>query len=65
MIELAMREKVNSASLLSGKTGNAIKGTKFLGDTAAHNPMVNVDISDILPQMPYIITAYKELALHI
>jgi hypothetical protein len=65
MIELAMREKVNVAPILTGKTGNAIKGVKFLGDTAAHNPMANVDVSEILPQMPYMVTAYKELALHL
>jgi len=41
------------------------RGIKFLGDTAAHNPMVNVDVADILPQMPFIVTAYKELALHL
>lgn len=65
MIELAMKERVNSAPMLSGKTGSQIKGTKFLGDTAAHNPMVDVDVEDILPQMPYVVMAYKELALHL
>jgi hypothetical protein len=65
MIGLAMRERVNSAPILTGKTGSAIAGIKFLGDTAAHNPMVNVDVADILPQMPFIVTAYKELALHL
>jgi hypothetical protein len=65
MIEFAMREKVNGASLLSGKTGNEVKGIKFLGDTAAHSALVNVDVEDILPQMPYLVTAYKELALHL
>lgn len=65
MIELAMRERVNAAPMLSGKTGSQIKGAKFLGDTAAHNPMVDVDTEDILPQMPYVVMAYKELALHL
>jgi hypothetical protein len=65
MIELAMKERVNSAPILTGKTGSQISGIKFLGDTAAHNPMVNVDVADILPQMPFIVTAYKELALHL
>lgn len=65
MIDLAIRERVNSAPILTGRTGSEIKGIKFLGDTAAHNPMVDVDVADILPQMPYILTAYKELALHL
>jgi hypothetical protein len=64
IVELAMREKVNAVPLLTGKTGNEIKVIKFLGDTAAHNPMVNVHVTDIIPQMPFIITAYKELATH-
>ena len=64
MINLAVRERVNSEPILTGKTGAGIGGIKFLGDTAAHNPMVNVDTAEILPQMPYIIIAFKELAQH-
>ena len=56
---------MNSAPMLTGRTGSEIKGIKFLGDTTAHNPIVDVDVADILPQMPYILTAYKELALHL
>ncbi len=51
MLQLAMKERVNSVPMLSGKTGSQVKGAKFLGDTAAHNPLVNVDVEDILPQM--------------
>jgi len=65
MIDLAIRERVNATPILTGKTGTAIKGIKFLGDTAAHNPLADVDVADILPQMPFIVTAYKELALHL
>jgi hypothetical protein len=65
MVDLATRERVNSAPILTGKTGSEIRGIKFLGDTAAHNPMVNVDVADLLPVMPFIVTAYKELALHL
>jgi len=50
---------------LSPKTAEKIEGIKFLGDTSAHNPLVNVDMETILPQMPFIITAYKELAKHL
>jgi hypothetical protein len=62
MIEITAREKLNGVPFLVPKTASEIKGIKFLGDTAAHNPLVNVDTNTILPQMPYIITAYQELA---
>jgi hypothetical protein len=62
MIEIAAREKHGGVPFLTGKTAKETKGTKFLGDTAAHNPKVSVAIETIVPQMPYIITAYEELA---
>lgn len=62
MIEIAAREKLHGIPFLTPKTAHEIKGIKFLGDTAAHNPLVGVDSNTILPQMPYIITAYEELA---
>jgi predicted transcriptional regulator len=62
MIEIASREKLNGIAFLTGKTAQEIKGIKFLGDTAAHNPLVSVDMATILPQMPYIVIAYGELA---
>jgi hypothetical protein len=62
MIEIAAREKHGGVPLLTGKTAKETKGTKFLGDTAAHNPKVSVATETIVPQMPYIITAYEELA---
>lgn len=65
MIDLATREKTNGAALLSGRTAGAIRGVKFLGDAAAHNAMANVEMAEIIPQMPFIIVAYKELAHHL
>lgn len=62
MIEIAAQEKHQGVPFLLRHTANEIRGIKFLGDTAAHNPMVSVDITSILPQMPFIITAYEELA---
>lgn len=62
MMDTAAREKIGGVPLLIPKTANEIKGIKFLGDTAAHNPLVGVEMNTILPQMPYIITAYEELA---
>jgi hypothetical protein len=62
IIEIAAKEKVDGLPVLLPKTANAIKGVKFLGDAAAHNPLVSVDTATIVPQMPFIITAYSELA---
>lgn len=61
MIETATREKLKGVPFLTARTANEIKGVKFLGDTAAHNPLARVEMSTILPEMPYIITAYEEL----
>jgi len=62
MINIATSEKIHGFPFLTPKTAKEIKGIKFLGDAAAHNPLINVDMKTIIPQMPYIITAYDELA---
>lgn len=62
MINLASSEKVGGLHFLMPKTAESIKGAKFLGDTSAHNPLTNVDMKTIIPQMPFIITAYEELS---
>lgn len=62
MINLAVSEKPGGAPFLTSKTAKEIQGLKYLGDSAAHNPLANVDMKTILPQMPYIITAFEELA---
>lgn len=61
MINAAAREKVNGIPLLTSHTAQEIRGIKFLGDASAHNPLTEVDMKTIIPQMPFIITAYKEL----
>ncbi len=61
MINTAAREKVNGIPFLTPHTAQDVKGIKFLGDVSAHNPLVDVDMKTIIPQLPYIITAYKEL----
>ncbi len=62
MINVASLEKIKGIPFLLPKTAKEIQGIKFLGDTSAHNPLTEVDMKTIIPQMPYIITAYKELA---
>lgn len=61
MIKTAAREKVNGIPILTSHTAREIQGIKFLGDTSVHNPLTDVDMKTIIPQMPFIITAYKEL----
>lgn len=61
MVNLASAEKIRGIPFLMPKTVENIKGIRFLGDSSAHNPLVNVDMKTIIPQMPFIITAYQEL----
>lgn len=61
MINIAAKEKIRGVPFLTARTAREIKGIKFLGDVSAHNPLADVDVKTITPQMPYIITAYKEL----
>lgn len=62
MLNMAMVCKIHGKPFLMPKTAKAIQGIKFLGDTSAHNPLVNVDMKTITPQMPFIVTAYDELS---
>jgi len=61
MINTAAREKVGGIPFLTSQTAQEIRGIKFLGDASAHNPLIDVDMKTIVPQMPFIITSYKEL----
>lgn len=62
MINLTSSEKIAGLPFLMPQTAKKIKAIKFLGDASAHNPLANVDMETINTQMPYIITAYKELS---
>ena len=62
MLDLCTANKVSGKPYLMPKTAKEISGIKFLGDTSAHNPLINVDMKTIVPQMPFIITAYGELS---
>jgi len=54
--------KIQGKPFLMAKTAREIGGLKFLGDTSAHNPLINVDMETIIPMMPFIIIAYSELS---
>lgn len=62
MIGIAVSEKISGIPFLTSKTAKEIRGIKFLGDAAAHNPLINVGMETIIPQMPFIIAAFEELA---
>jgi hypothetical protein len=62
IVDVAVQEKHSGVPVLLAKTAKEIKGIEFLGDTAAHNPLATVDTKTIIPQMPFIITAYEELS---
>lgn len=62
MLNLATTNKIKGQPFLMPKTAKEIEGIKFLGDTSAHNPFTNVEMETIIPQMPFIITAYEELS---
>jgi hypothetical protein len=65
MVDIAAAEKVGGMPVLLPKTAKEIRGIKFLGDTAAHNPFIDADMTTIIPQMPFIIAAFGELARHL
>jgi hypothetical protein len=62
MLDLATSCKISGKPFLMPKTAKEIQGIKFLGDTSAHNPLINVSMRTILPVMPFIVTAYLELS---
>jgi len=65
LLDLAAKEQVKGHPIIMPKTRKAIHGIKFLGDSAAHNPLVIVDMHEITPQLPYITTALKEIGISI
>lgn len=65
MINVAASEKIKGMPFLMSKTAQEVRGIKFLGDTSAHNPLTDVDMKTIIPQMPFIVTAYKELSSYL
>lgn len=62
MLNMAAGNVVDGIPFMMPKTAKEVEGIKFLGDASAHNPLVNVDMEMIEPVLPYIVTAYTELA---
>ena len=62
LLNVAAITKVRGVPILLPRTIKMIQGLKFLCDAAAHNYLINVDMEDIIPQLPFITTALRELA---
>jgi hypothetical protein len=64
MLTLAttVRSSVTGKPYLMQKTADNVAPIKFLGDSAAHDPLANVSMKVIEREMAYVITAYSELA---
>jgi hypothetical protein len=62
ILNLSAQTKFDGLPVLLPKTVDKLSGIKFLGDTSAHNPLVNVPMESITPQLPFLVVAYEELA---
>jgi len=63
MIKIASTTNAkNGTPFLSTKVANELKGIKFLGDTAAHDFLYNVQMKDIEREMVYISIALGQLS---
>lgn len=65
LINVCSQNKINNHFILQHQTVQKLLGIKFLGDAAAHNPIANVDLETINPQLPYWVTAIKELMINL
>ena len=65
MLNIAAKTKINNIPILTTKLANILKKIKFLGDKAAHHPLIEVDMEEIIPQLDYFQTAFQELSKHI
>lgn len=61
MINLCSSERIKGIPILLPKTAKELLGIKFLGDSAAHDYLANIEVSDINYQLPYWTIAIKEL----
>lgn len=61
MINLCSQEKIKNMPILLPKTAKELSGLKFLGDSAAHDYLINIEVSDINHQLSFWTIAIKEL----
>ncbi|MBS3101359.1 hypothetical protein J4204_04440 [Candidatus Woesearchaeota archaeon] len=61
MINLCAKETIKGIPVLLPKTTKEIVGIKLLGDSAAHDYLMNIEVSEINHQLPFWTIAIKEL----
>jgi len=61
MINLSSKEKIKGVPILLPKTAKELLGIKFLGDSAAHDYLADIEVSEINLQLPFWTMAIKQL----
>lgn len=62
MINTCKKEKIKGIPVLLPKNADKLLGIKFLGDSSAHDYLINIEVEDINHQLSYWTAAIKELA---
>ncbi len=62
LLNWAKNAEIKNMHIATPSNVKKIQGSKFLGDTAAHNYLTTVDFEDIKPEMPNWRILIKELA---
>jgi hypothetical protein len=62
LLNIASTIKIKGIPVISPKTVKKVLGIKFLGDVSAHNYLVNVATEDLVPQLPFITIALREIS---
>jgi len=62
LISKASNEYIEGTPILSGHTAQRLRGIKFLGDMAAHNCSINVDMKMIETEIKFYTIALKEIS---
>ncbi len=61
MLDLCAKEKILGIPMLLPKTVEKLSGVKLLGDSAAHDYLIDIEVVDINHQLPIWTVAIKEL----
>ena len=61
LLDLCKREKIKGEFILLPKTVDEIHGLKFLGDSAAHDYLADIELHDLNHQLPIWTMALKQL----
>ena len=65
MINVCAKEKINGMPILLPKNAKELLGMKFLGDSAAHDYLADVELKDINHQLSFWTMAIKQLIVNL